>query len=112
MDVSTIHQWKLALGNFVGLSFDALHLHIALAVQLLSARLLRRSLGSPLPWLIIFVITCIGETYDRTFQLTFEHLWRWGSSVHDVINTMFWPTMLLILARTKAVPGLGTAGKR
>ena len=79
---------------------DALHIYAALIVQITAARLSGRSLGHRLPWLWVLGIELLNEIMD---------IWRGGepqliawqvvSGIHDIINTMILPTVLLMLCR-------------
>jgi hypothetical protein len=42
---------------------------------------------------------CAGELLDMRDDLRLLGHWRYMASLHDVINTMFWPTVLALLAR-------------
>ncbi len=84
---------------------DALHIYAALFIQIAAAKLSRRSLGHILPWLWVLEIELLNEVAD---------IWRGGepqlmpwqvvSGIHDIINTMILPTVLLMLCRH--APGL------
>jgi hypothetical protein len=79
---------------------DALHIYAALLIQLGAARAFRRSLGHSVPWLCVLAIELINEAVDlgRGGE---PHLMPWQvvSGVHDIINTMILPTVLLMLSR-------------
>jgi hypothetical protein len=86
--------------NEVDLSKDALHIFIGLAVMLGFALLTGVSLRSWRPWLAVLAATVLGEILDLWDYLPAAALWRWMSSLHDLVVTLFWPTILMILART------------
>ena len=90
------------------LDMDALHVHAGLLLQLLAAWTFRRSLRSPIPWLIVLGAEMANEAYDLSIDAwpEAERLSQWGESVKDLINTMIVPTLLLVLARY--APGLLT----
>lgn len=100
---------KTALSDLLHLSKDALHVHLGIGIYLVATLLLRRPLGSWLPWLIVLALELINEALDLA-----HHLRRGGiepagllDSVKDIINTMLWPTVLLIALRVG-----GAAGRR
>jgi hypothetical protein len=99
MDTSPLQSAKLAILSVVGLSKDALHIYVGLAVFLAAAWLLRRPLRSPLPWLAALAVACLGELLDAIDDTRSFGYWRVGASMHDILNTLFWPTALLLLAR-------------
>ena len=100
MDSSAFQQAKLSIVESLGLSKDALHIHVGLAVMLAAALVLRRPLSSPLPWVAALAAAVAGELWDAWDDLgTLGHL-RMGAGAHDLLNTLVWPTVLLILARS------------
>jgi len=79
---------------------DALHIYLAFLVQIGAAALLRRSLGSWLPWAAVFVLELVNEFLDIWLGGEPDlHAWQISGGVHDLINTMLLPTALLILCR-------------
>ncbi len=96
---SFVQGLKLAVVAASGLSKDALHIYAGLAVQLLIATSTRYRLTSILPWCVVLALAGLGELVDRHDDLTSLGHWRWQASLHDIVNTLFWPTLLLVLAR-------------
>lgn len=90
------------------LDMDALHVHAGLLLQLLVAWTFRRSLRSPIPWLVVLGAETLNEIYDLSIDPWPEavRLSQWGESLKDMINTMIIPTLLLLIARY--APGLLT----
>ena len=90
---------KTDLATFLGISKDALHIHIGLALFVALVLILRRSPASLLPWLIVLGFEVANEIMD----IFHWHAGRWsfriGDSGKDMINTMLWPTAILLLAR-------------
>jgi hypothetical protein len=84
-----------------GLDMDALHVHAGIIVQLLAALILRRSLRSPLPWLIVLATVLANEAYDLHYDPWPEaqRAWQMAESAKDVWNTLAMPTLFLLLAR-------------
>jgi len=93
--------FKLWLVTVTGLDMDALHVHAGIIIQLLTALVLRRSLRSPLPWLVVLVAVLANEAYDLHYDPWPEaqHAWQLAESAKDVWNTLAMPTLLLLLAR-------------
>ena len=82
------------------LAKDALHIYAALAIQLIAAKLSRRSLGHVLPWLWVLVLELINELFDLGRGMEPEvRPWQVVSAVHDIVNMMILPTVLLLLCR-------------
>lgn len=87
--------------ELLGLSKDALHVHIGLAVFFTALILLRCRVGDRLPWTIVFVVASIGEAWD------IRDRWMAGLNadpaghLHDILNTLFWPTAITLFARAR-----------
>lgn len=90
---------KTQLAELLGVTKDALHIHIGLAIFLGVALVFRRSLASWIPWLALLAFELVNELMDifhiHEGVIGFEV----GDSMKDVLNTMFWPTVVLIAAR-------------
>jgi hypothetical protein len=89
--------YKTWLIEAIGLSNDAMHVHGALLILCLSAVVLRRRPDSVWCWLIVLSAELFNEYADLRGQAPGEA--TLNASLHDLYNTMFWPTMLLILGR-------------
>jgi hypothetical protein len=78
-------------------SHAVLHIHLGLAIYLLTCLLLRRPLGSVLPWLVVVALELTNEASD--FARYYVSAWPWTATntIEDIINTLFWPTVLLVL---------------
>lgn len=86
---------KLQVGEWTGASQELLHVHAGLAIFLLASLLLRRKFRSPVPLALVIVLAVANEVIDwlnHPPTTTFEPLW-------DVLNTVFWPGLLFLLAR-------------
>jgi hypothetical protein len=100
---------KAAVAAWTGLERDALHIYVALIIQLVSAALLRRTLASPWPWLIVLAFALANEWLDIHRDNLVED-WEKAASLHDLWNTMLLPTLLLLVIRfaprltTRAAP--------
>ena len=87
-------SWRLLLEK------DALHIYAALLIQVVTAKLSRRSLGHWLPWFAVLGLEMINEWMDLLRGLEPElRPWQVVSAVHDIVNTMILPTVLLVLCR-------------
>lgn len=82
-----------------GLSKDALHVHVGIGVFLAVSVLLRKPLKPYLPWLAVLIVALTGEFIDMLTNIYLSGHWRWAASTHDIVNTMFWPTIILLLVR-------------
>ena len=85
--------------GLTGLSKDALHVYAGLAVWLVAAAVFRKSITTLKPWLVVLVVALVIEGFDAFDDWVQLGRWRYRASLHDVVNTMFWPTLLTLLAR-------------
>jgi len=99
METSAVQAAKLAIVSATGLSKDALHIYVGLTVYLVSALALRKHARAYFPVLIVMLIACAGELLDMRDDTRSLGYWRWGASLHDVVNTSFWPCVLYVLTR-------------
>ena len=107
MDWHHVKDWLEASS---GLDMDALHVYAGVLIQILAAAILRRSLRSPLPWLIVVAAIAANEYYDLHYEVWPERHRQYMESVKDGWNTMLLPTLLLLL--TRFAPSLFTGRTR
>ena len=94
LDWETFKVW---LSSEFHVSHAVLHIHLGLAIYLLSCLLLRRPLGSVLPWLVVVALELTNEASDFARYYVSDWPWTPTNTIEDVINTLFWPTVLLVL---------------
>lgn len=83
-----IIQWT---GETTGASDTILHIHAGLAVLVVARVILGRSLASPWPLLMVYLAELTNEVLDY-----FAHGAVMPDTFRDVINTVFWPTVVFI----------------
>lgn len=90
---------------------DALHIYAGVAIQIVIAALSGRTLGNRLPWLMVLGFEGVNEALDimRGGEPALRP-WQIVSAVHDLVNTMMLPTVLLLLCRYR--PGLFSSNER
>jgi len=86
------HGLVTAIGDGTGASDSLLHVHAGLAILFLARLVTRRSLATPIPFLVVVVAESANEIMDR---LTYGS-WRLADTGLDVVNTLFWPFVLMI----------------
>lgn len=93
--------FKLGLVTATGLDMDALHVHAGIIVQLFAALIMRRSLRSLLPWLVVLLVVLANEAYDLHYDPwpPTQRAWQIAESAKDVWNTLAMPTLLMLIAR-------------
>ncbi|MFA5495923.1 MAG: hypothetical protein WC247_14230 [Porticoccaceae bacterium] len=96
METSAYQGFKPVVLDILALSKDAVHIHVGLVVFLLAVVLWRR--GRLDRWSLLPVLLAAGamEAQDLRDDLVSLGYMRWSASVHDFVNTVFWPTMAVI----------------
>jgi len=79
---------------------DALHIYAAFVIQVATALIARRRLSDWRPWLIVLGFALFNEFLDLLLGEE-ERIkpWQVRGAVHDLVNTMLLPTVLLLLCR-------------
>jgi cell shape-determining protein MreD len=99
--MSPFQTTKLWLTDYVGLAKDAMHIYVGLTVFLLTALIFRLPLRDWRPIAAVFLVAAAGEIWDLYERVTYDLAEpSWASNWHDLWNTMFWPTVLFVLARS------------
>jgi uncharacterized membrane protein YqgA involved in biofilm formation len=99
MAMSTFQSIKHEIVHFASLSKDALHIYVGIAVFLLAAAMVKKGARSAVPLLAVFAVALLGEMLDFRDEIRrYGHLLV-RASLHDILNTMFWPFMLWLLSR-------------
>ena len=86
-----------------GMSEDLLHVHVGLLIFVFFAVVLRRRMHSLWPVSAVALFAILNEVVDA-----FGPNWNADLSALDVVNTLFWPAILFLVARRRRVsPPLG-----
>ncbi|GAA4723543.1 hypothetical protein [Sphingomonas lutea] len=101
--MSPLQTSKLIIVDQLGIAKDALHVYVGLTLFLTSAALLRWPLSSWRPWLVALAGALAGEAWDLRDSLVYDSPIRLAANLKDVINTIIWPTVLMLLARHTAM---------
>ena len=103
MDISTQQAIKLEIISATGLSRDALHIYVGLALLIAASCITRKSLGSFSNWLVVLAGASLIELLDLMDDKASLGYWRWAASLHDIANTLFWPTVLVVAYRFRLI---------
>ncbi|MDM4772351.1 hypothetical protein [Solimonas sp. SE-A11] len=112
MEHITFQSTKLVIMSATGLDRDALHVYAGLATLFISALIFRKPLRSWLPWLLVLAVAIIVELVDLRNDWVTRHRLQWGASLHDIWNTLFWPSVILLLARRTRLFGARTGAEK
>jgi hypothetical protein len=99
MQPTTFQSIKLSIIAASQLSRDSLHIYVGMTTWLAAAWLLRRPLRSWAPLVAVMVVALLVEVVDLRDDLITRGRLRWWASAHDFATTLFWPTVLLLVAR-------------
>lgn len=104
-------QWKIAIEAALDMSPDALHVQFGIVLLAGFALMLRRPLGSWVPWSMVLIFELINEYIDLN-QPAGSIESNWPASQHDILNTMFAPTLIVLFLkwqqRSKRPDGAGS----
>ncbi len=103
MDTSFYQGLKLILLDALNLSKDAIHMHIGLIVFFLAVVVWKKGrleLACILPVLLAALTMEVLDLYDDLNSL--GHM-RWSASFHDILNTIFWPFVIVFLAKAHGI---------
>lgn len=82
-----------------GLDKDALHIYAGMGLFLLVRLLYRRRGGWVIAWLAVVAMACGGEWLDLIAEGKKGVIQPDAAHWHDIWNTAFWPTILLLVSR-------------
>lgn len=99
METTAVQSFKLAIVSATGLSKDALHIYVGITVFLVARLALRKYANMFLPVAVVVAVACIGELLDMRDDINSLGYWRWGASLHDVVNTALSPFLLTLFLR-------------
>ncbi len=96
---SLFEDRKLSIIEASGLGKDALHIYFGLALFLLVRLLWRWRGGWIVAWLAVVAMACGGEWLDMTAEHSRSTIQPDAAHWHDIWNTIFWPSVLLLVGR-------------
>lgn len=105
MYLSNFQELKIYIVNFTDLARDALHIYAGLLVFFIVAFCHHRQLKSKFAIWAVILIAVGCELFDARDDLINHGYWRVGASMHDIINTIFWPLVIWLMARFKVWKG-------
>lgn len=103
--MSAFQDAKLWIIEHVYLARDALHIYVALGIFFASAVLFGWKIGGARPWLLVLCAALAGEAWDIRDHAISDMKQNYPGNLHDIWNTLFWPSAITLLARYSAVFG-------
>lgn len=71
-----------------------LHVHAGMAIFVAASLVTRRPRGGVVPFAVVCVAELVNEVMDRFHAGS----WQWADTSVDVLNTLFWPFVLVLIA--------------
>jgi hypothetical protein len=91
----TLHnRGKVWLANTLKLDHATLHVHVGFVIWL-ACVLIAGDIGAWWPLVVVTAAELFNEVLDRLR----EGSWRVPDTLADIVNSVFWPTVLFALAR-------------
>lgn len=103
MKTSFYQLMKLDILSTVHLSRDAVHIYVGLLCLLLYVIVFRKRIDSWLSLLPVVLLALLMESLDLHDDLQALGHFRWGASLHDIINTLFWPFVIVTLFKFRVL---------
>lgn len=88
---------KLSVVEATGLDKDALHIYFGMTLFLFVRLAWRGRGGWIAAWLAVLAMACGGELLDLTAEYGNAAIQPDAAHWHDIWNTTFWPTVLLLV---------------
>ncbi|RKG34437.1 hypothetical protein D7V21_06705 [Acinetobacter guerrae] len=98
---SKFQEFKIYIVHFTHLARDALHIYAGLLAFLCVAFLDKRQLKSVWALVAVMFIAMGAELLDARDDFINYGYWRFDASLHDLLNTIFWPLVLWLIAKFK-----------
>jgi len=93
------YEAKMFIERASVVSSDALHVLVGALVWMIAAVVLRRSLSSWFPWLILLGLAVFNEFVDFWIERWPDLGMQLGESAKDILLTMALPTVLMFAVR-------------
>ena len=98
---SGVADTKELLEAWSQISPETWHVLIGVLIQLAVAALVRRGIGSFIPWGVVLALELANEINDIFFRYWEVRPYAVAENAMDAVLTMILPTLLFILARAK-----------
>ena len=99
MNTSMYQLTKIHVLSFFNVSKDAMHIYIGLSTLLLWVIFTRKPLSSLKNLIPVLIAAILMEAFDLKDDFASFGHFRWGASLHDILNTLFWPVVIVILSK-------------
>ncbi|MXY97457.1 MAG: hypothetical protein F4Z29_06840 [Gemmatimonadetes bacterium] len=100
--MSDYQNVKLVILSILEISKDAIHIHVGLFVFFAAVVLWRKGSFDARCLIPVVIVASLMELLDLRDDYTYQGNIRLAgvtASVHDLINTLLWPVVIVVLAR-------------
>jgi hypothetical protein len=99
MGIPALYQSLVVwIGDGTGLPDTILHIHAGMIVFSFARLVSRRALGTFVPFAFVAIAELGNEALDYL-----GHGMRWGDTLSDIANTLFWPLVVTLVVRLRPV---------
>lgn len=102
IDFEGFKDW---LSRTLGVSHDALHVHVGLLIFFVCLLVFRWPVRSWKPALVVFGIAFVGEVWDVLVLSVAGFDADLGDSLKDLLDTSLWPVLIVLIARRTTIFG-------
>ena len=103
MASSFYQSFKLQILSIFSLSKDAAHIYVGLLCFLIWITVFKKPIYLVKSLIPVLLVSLLMESFDlRDDYVAFGHL-RWHASVHDVLNTLFFPALLVMIFKYRLI---------
>ncbi len=92
------HNAILCISERTGFSDSVLHIHAGLTILLIVHIVSRRSFATFIPFAFVVLAEGVNELLDYL-----AHGWRPTDTCLDIVNTLFWPFTISLVARVQPI---------
>lgn len=101
MTKSGYQELKLQIVDFLGLSKDAIHIHIGLIIFVFAVAIWKKGKVTPICLVPVLLVAFGMESIDLYDDYNSLGYFHWSNSIHDILNTTIWPILMLVLVKVK-----------
>jgi hypothetical protein len=102
MLLTQYQEFKLIVVELTGLSKDAIHIYVGLFIFFATVTILKKGKFDSSALIPVFIVALLMEIIDLIGNYQMMDSMYWGNSIHDLVNTLFWPLAIILLARFKS----------
>ena len=99
MKTSLYQLTKLEVLSLVNLTKDAIHIHVGMITFLAWLVIFRKPINSLKSLIPVLIVVLMMEAFDLRDDYNAFGYFRWMASLHDFLNSMLWPILLVVFSK-------------